>query len=694
MALEAVQLDTLTWDQMVTAIRTRIPANSQSQWTLHAPVDPGVTLLELFAWLLEQRIYWMNQIPDALIYATLGLLGVAPQRAKPAVTVIKLKDSQRAAGTFSVAVQGTVMRLGTVNPPLLFTLADSVTLLPLVEEETKPDMSVGLIVSGIDRTNDLQHGRPVSLIAPGASSAVIDVLLTLEELFPPATAGGLMALLIELESPEDIPPQWLAEPGASIAPPASLLWSYTSGSQGQTSAFDQTKTTDGTAGLRRSGIVQLPIPLDWQAEPSAVATTNPAYKIRLQIESAAYTFPPRLLRVAPNVALAQHSWMRTKQVNTKDWLALPGNVVPLAGTPGDSTLKEYPPLEDTVKIRVNEHDDQHPKGQEHDDWQRVSTLAFSDPSERVFVVDRSRSEITFGDGLTGRLPVLAHSNDYEIEITYAAGGGLAGNVGEYLDWEAIKTNGPGPAQQLAGRNLVKGDGGAESEILAEAQQRAAAALQERNRAITGPDYENLAITTPGSGFRRAHAALGYDPEFPCQTVPGVMSVFVVPYAPREKTDGAFDPHVFVAAPQPDPAALAAARIRLNAGRLIGSQILVLPPAYRSVWLEVDVAADGQLSSDFREEIALSLRDFLDPLVGGDNGDGWPFGDPLRPSALLRQAQNALGDAADVEKVWVRVSGMSVPGSCVDVPIGSHELPKLEQVHVRVQTRSAAAGGLR
>jgi hypothetical protein len=37
MALAPIPLDTLTWDQIVTAIQTRIVPDSQNKWTLHAP---------------------------------------------------------------------------------------------------------------------------------------------------------------------------------------------------------------------------------------------------------------------------------------------------------------------------------------------------------------------------------------------------------------------------------------------------------------------------------------------------------------------------------------------------------------------------------------------------------------------------------------------------------------------------------
>jgi predicted phage baseplate assembly protein len=688
MALDAIQLDTLTWDQMVTAIRTRIAANSKSAWTLHAPVDPGVTLLELFAWLLEQRIYWMDQIPDALVQGILQLLGEAPLAAMAAVTVLQLAGGSKSA-TFPIATAGIVMRRGNVNPPLLFTLAEDITVLPM---GGTADTQVSVIVNGADRTPDLKRGRVVALLTPSRSSASVEFALTLNAALPALAPGSPISLLIELENPADIPAQWLASPDTNIAPPATLSWSYRSSAQTQPVPFPAAQVVDGTAGLRRTGIVRLPIPGDWQPEPSPISGAKPVYKILLDISNAAYAAPPRLLRVSPNVALARHTWARVKQVPTKltsgqsVWPPLPGNVIRLASIPGDSTLKEFPPREDTVKVQIQERD-----GQQHA-WTLVPSLSFSGPADRVFTVNREGGEVRFGDGLTGRLPVVAGKAASEIEVTYEAGGGVADNVGANLDWESVAI-GKNIPPSLTAINLVRGEGGRESETLAAAKQRVMAAFGERNRAVTAQDYENLVQTTPGAGFVRAHAEAGFDPEFPCTTVPGVVSVFVVPYAPREN-DGTIDPDQFVEAPQPDLPALCAARMRLNLGRMIGTQVYVLPPAYRQVWVEVDAATDKALSSDLREKVALRLRTFLDPLAGGDDGTGWPFGFPLRPSALLREAQNVLGDSGEVLRVAVRISGSGTAESCVDVRIGSHELPKLEQVQVRVQARPVTAGGLR
>ncbi|NBH08775.1 hypothetical protein GTY80_36750, partial [Amycolatopsis sp. SID8362] len=107
MTLPVPKLDDLTWADMMAAITRRIPAESDGTWTLHAPADPGVTLLELFAYLLEQRLYWLDQAPDELVVAILKLLGLEPPRpARAAATVLSLRTAEE---TPTVVPAGTVL---------------------------------------------------------------------------------------------------------------------------------------------------------------------------------------------------------------------------------------------------------------------------------------------------------------------------------------------------------------------------------------------------------------------------------------------------------------------------------------------------------------------------------------------------------------------------------------------------------
>ncbi|MGH3612871.1 MAG: hypothetical protein ACRDRK_09785 [Pseudonocardia sp.] len=75
-------LDDLTFDDLVAQARARIPALAPN-WTDHNPSDPGISLVELLAWLTEMLLYGVEQIPDAHTVAFLRLLNV-PGWAPPA----------------------------------------------------------------------------------------------------------------------------------------------------------------------------------------------------------------------------------------------------------------------------------------------------------------------------------------------------------------------------------------------------------------------------------------------------------------------------------------------------------------------------------------------------------------------------------------------------------------------------------
>ena len=242
------------------------------------------------------------------------------------------------------------------------------------------------------------------------------------------------------------------------------------------------------------------------------------------------------------------------------------------------------------------------------------------------------------------------------------------------------------------------DGGKEPETIAEARERAASILKQRHRAITRADYEELARTTPGVAIKRAHAAVGFHPDHPCTTVPGAVTVFVVPDAPREEVDEEWVESALVVAPVPDPGALRAVRTRLETARLVTSEVFVRSPRYRPVALTVTVEGDLADPITIREQITERLQHFLDPLIGGDEKQGWPFGEPLRPSVLLRESQRALGEAGEVLSVSITLLDTDAAAEdCSDVSIGEHELVTLCAVNVQLRRSTASRpthGGLR
>ncbi len=67
------ELDDRRFDDLLDEALSLVPAHAPD-WTNHNASDPGVTLLELFAWLAEMLIYRANQIPDSHRIAFLRLL--------------------------------------------------------------------------------------------------------------------------------------------------------------------------------------------------------------------------------------------------------------------------------------------------------------------------------------------------------------------------------------------------------------------------------------------------------------------------------------------------------------------------------------------------------------------------------------------------------------------------------------------
>lgn len=73
----------MTWEELVSEGRSLIPAWAPD-WTNHNPSDPGITLIELFAFLSETLIYRVNRISDSHLVEFLKLMngpGWAPTKS-------------------------------------------------------------------------------------------------------------------------------------------------------------------------------------------------------------------------------------------------------------------------------------------------------------------------------------------------------------------------------------------------------------------------------------------------------------------------------------------------------------------------------------------------------------------------------------------------------------------------------------
>ena len=346
--------------------------------------------------------------------------------------------------------------------------------------------------------------------------------------------------------------------------------------------------------------------------------------MRLSTSQATFAAPPRLHQLQVNVAAARHSQDFSHGPQDKsddldrqvsDWLPLPGQHLDLPGTQGRL-------LDASLKLRERD-------GQEHD-WTPVDDFVFCGREDRVFVIDRAAGSLRFGDGRTGRIPVpdpCQPARPLSL-VTWTLGGGIAGNGGTTANWR-----GTGDAAAVAAANLVPAADGAEAETIAQARARAGAAPYEVHRAVTAADHETIALNAPGVAVARAHAAVGDHPAFPCALVPGAVSVYVVPVAPRGDAD--WDQPDFVAAPQPDPGLLSQVRAALDTARLLGEELFVRKPTYRKVRLRVEITGTPREPAAVRGRVTKARAPIPGPA------------DRRRPAGWLavRRARTALGPAA-------------------------------------------------
>src|ERR1700676_142540 len=85
MTLPVPKLDDRRFDQLVAAALERVKASCPEWQDLNAG-DPGLTLIEVFAFLTENMIYRLNRVPEKLYVTLMNLVG-AQVRAPSAAAV-------------------------------------------------------------------------------------------------------------------------------------------------------------------------------------------------------------------------------------------------------------------------------------------------------------------------------------------------------------------------------------------------------------------------------------------------------------------------------------------------------------------------------------------------------------------------------------------------------------------------------
>ena len=126
MTLPTPNLDDRDFDQLIAEALRRMK-QSGTDWNDLSANDPGMVLLDLFAYLTETTIYRLNRLPEKAYIEFLNLIGVRLQ--PPSAAVVSLQFTRTKAGSEPVEIpRGTRITVGRPaggsEPPIFVTARD------------------------------------------------------------------------------------------------------------------------------------------------------------------------------------------------------------------------------------------------------------------------------------------------------------------------------------------------------------------------------------------------------------------------------------------------------------------------------------------------------------------------------------------------------------------------------------------
>jgi predicted phage baseplate assembly protein len=261
-------------------------------------------------------------------------------------------------------------------------------------------------------------------------------------------------------------------------------------------------------------------------------------------------------------------------------------------------------------------------------WERRADFEASTGSDVHVVADPEDGILTFGDGERGRVPPEGAPLFADYDTTRADAGNLdrshpvsvlsdsPHNRALLADYDAVKA-------RLEVRNPVPAEGGRAAETVAEAAGRALEMREQPTMAVTAPDHEALAEQTPGASLARVFARPNLHPAFPCFEAPGVTTVIVVPHLPVDR-------------PAPSPGLLRLVAAYLHPRRVLGTRVEVVGPTYVTITVRARVRAHAHAdAAAVAARVIAAVREFFDPLTGGPDGSGWPFGRDVYRTEVLQ-----------------------------------------------------------
>ena len=607
MPLPEPRLDDRRFQDLVNEAKALIPRYTP-EWTDHNVSDPGVTMIELFAWMTDLLLYRLNRVPEKNYIRFMDLIGIRLQGATPARAPITFWLSAPQPGPVTIAAGAEVATVRTGDQPAItFTSDEDLAIIPpslrfvwtSPDEKTYTDQTPKLDLASELFEAFQRRPQPGDALYFGFSENL---------------SRNTLALTIDCRvegigvDPKDPP----------------LVWEAWCGDPRQWVRAELER--DETGGLNQSGTVVLHMPRDMA--PHSLSKQR-AHWVRVRLVTArprqpGYSASPRIntIRAASigGTAWATHATLvRGELLGRSD--GAPGQTFRIGGTPVLARGED-----EAVEVQ-NESGDWIP-------WHEVESFAGSGPAQRHYVLDSVSGEVQFGptirqpDGSERAFGAVPPKGQQIRAGRYRFGGGVTGNVGANT-LTVLKSSIPYVARV---NNRAPAAGGLDQESLEAAKMRAPQTLRTRGRAVTAEDFEHLAKEASQSVARaRCIQARTDGSDAP---PPGTVEVLIVP-----AVSGRATPQTL----QPPPELIEEVRRYLDERRLLGTNLVVDSPAYVGMAVEATVVIQRHASADrVRLDVGERLARYVDPLTGGPDGGGWPFGRDLYLSEVFTIMQSVAG----------------------------------------------------
>ncbi|MDV3456329.1 baseplate J/gp47 family protein [Sphingomonas sp. HF-S4] len=722
MPLPAPRIDDRDYRALVEETLARVPVHTP-EWTNFNPSDPGVTIVQLFAFLTENLIYRANLIPERNRAKFLQLLGIPLRTASEARGLVAFANEKGALATQTIQrdfeLLAGAMPFRTVtgldvlpveaklfvkrpvaNPApelrkyyeLLYASYGATLPAQLTLYQSAPfDPAQG----PLDLAETIDRTLWIALVARKDDLAATD---DPTKLVREAIAGRNLSL--GLAPAEDVEQLAIPVGGATTAPADLLRYDIARPAANGELLFvngrpaPDWRALDARADFdpsREVGVVEIGLPeadalrlwnnldpfeagvgeLPPAIDDSAIAETLVTW-IRVRASSAAEV---RLRWAGINaVGVRQFETIRAERLADGD------------GSPDQvRQLAKAPVLENSVAIVSVS-----PEGTETE-WSAIDDLLAAAPEVPIpgasqqlgpatsFRVDAEAGVVSFGDGLAGRRP----GADERLYARYEYSEGQEGNVGPH----ALKA-GPLAPGGFTATNPIATWGGTDAESVRSGEKQVQRMLQHRDRLVTEADFRSIAWRTPGVSIGRIDVLPAWHPDLApgaIGTVPGVVTLLV---APRN------DPE-HPAAPRPDAPFLDALCAYLDPRRLVTTELVLRGPAYKRIWVSVGIEVGGGYTiAEVADAVKARLRAYLSPLPPEDSDfsttegplygpatdpalRGWPLGRPVHARALMAEAARVPGvvEVADIQLA------LDTGGKMDAVPITGIELPELAGISV-------------